>query len=612
MINRSTLTRIVCLLAAWFCLALPLQAQSTNAYTLLSYWLLNSTATPTPATTPYTSSVVAQAQVDECFYGLAAYNTTFADLNNNSFFGAYYGPSPKDLSSGALTNCINAASSGAKPKINQAYVWGLTANGSDVWFATVANTLCVVLDEFSYAFSQSWPGPTQNSDYVCDAVTANPLEDFKPPRMFVYNSNSQILTDLTGSVKANGVFPDPNLLDLNPLAPKLVFGLRSAGNHDGVVYFGGLKLDSSDATKTNVVMFAFDASTKAYLGSHVFDGTDGNVAYTDIRQWHVYNGRLYTGVSTANGGQILHWTGTVANPFSFEVVGNIGADPAYFTLHSDNRIYVSTWPPNSNLLSPTTMSVWMSPPLHGKPALLTSSDANSWHQVWDLSQYEVEPAAVQVGGAIASYGGYLYFGTMHVPSSGVAAFEYLYGPPTDEDAAALGSYRPISIFRSKGFAGTKPSVQLLYGNALLPKFNPNTNLWTLVPNNLGQSGLYGRAGFGNLFNNYTWAAEVYNNQLFIGTMDWSYIAGDVVGAMPSFVQPFVQTRVQNGADLWYFTKTSQPAKLIDAAGLGNITSYGIRNLVTGPDGLWVGMANPMNLRSDLNNNPGGWKLIQIK
>jgi hypothetical protein len=161
-------------------------------------------------------------------------------------------------------------------------------------------------------------------------------------------------------------------------------------------------------------------------------------------------------------------------------------------------------------------------------------------------------------------------------------------------------------------------VELLYGNFLLPKFDTSSKSWKLVPNNLWQFGTYGLAGFGNMFNNYTWSAAVYNNQLFIGTMDFSYLVSDLTPTfgvtLPSQAQQLFQSRLQRsyGADLWRFTDNWHRAQLIDGNGLGNDTSYGIRNLITGQDAMWVGMANPMNLRSNYTDNPGGWKLIQFK
>jgi hypothetical protein len=257
----------------------------------------------------------------------------------------------------------------------------------------------------------------------------------------------------------------------------------------------------------------------------------------------------------------------------------------------------------------------MSPALHGSTPKLTTTDASSWSQVWSLSNYEVEPSAVQGGGAIESFNGYLYFGTMHVPGTGALGFAELYGSTSDDAAAFLGSYRPITIFRSKGFSGKKPTVSLLYGNEFLPQYDPTAQQWNLVPNGLHEKGKYGTAGFGNFFNNYTWSAEVYKGNLFFGTMDFSYLASELTFDNMTFqdLPEFMQQEAEQsfGADLWYFTDSDKPAKLINGNGMGNGTSYGIRNLVAGPDNLWIGIANPMNLRTDPAHNPGGWKLMQL-
>jgi hypothetical protein len=251
----SNLKLIGCLLVAWFVFALPLQAQSTDTITLLTYWLLNSTSPPAPANRPtparpgtsYAWSVAANANVDECFH-VPLDDAAAIAASNASFFTAY----PNDLSTQAVTDCLNGYPE-TFPKINQGYVWGLTANGREIWFSTVANTLCLVLDSFYGAT----PAPVQTNDYVCNYQN-NPAEDFKPPRMYVYNAQTKTLTDLTPNV-----YGDPNLI----FGANYVFGLRSAGTDGSVVFFGGLNLTG------NVVMFAFNASTHAYLGSYRFDGT---------------------------------------------------------------------------------------------------------------------------------------------------------------------------------------------------------------------------------------------------------------------------------------------------------------------------------------------------
>lgn len=48
-------------------------------------------------------------------------------------------------------------------------------------------------------------------------------------------------------------------------------------------------------------------------------------------------------------------------------------------------------------------------------------------------------------------------------------------------------------------------------------------------------------------------------------------------------------------------------------GVGNYSSYGIRNMIGREDGLYLGMANPMNLLTDpFDEKPeGGWELIRL-
>ncbi len=63
-------------------------------------------------------------------------------------------------------------------------------------------------------------------------------------------------------------------------------------------------------------MFAFQASTGAFLGSTSFAG------YNNIRKFVVVDGVLYAGVGTkeappAKSGRVLRWQGSVATPFAF-------------------------------------------------------------------------------------------------------------------------------------------------------------------------------------------------------------------------------------------------------------------------------------------------------
>ncbi len=311
-----------------------------------------------------------------------------------------------------------------------------------------------------------------------------------------------------------------------------------------------------------------------------------------------------SGLGKVGGGEIFRWTGSLLDPFKFEVVGQLGADPAYLVEHED-RIFVSTWGGDGI----AGMLLYMSPKF---TTMLTAADASNWQVAWRLSDYEVEPAAVQGGGALASFGGSLYWGTMCVPLTGMVAFEALYGT-TPDAAAALGTYRPIMIFRGTNF-DTTPPFEVLYGNYFLPKYDPVKMAWKLVPNNMNQFPKYGMAGFNNFFNNYTWAMEVYKGQLMVGTMDWSYLIYEGIGQDITSNLPETMNWATHfwGADLWSFTFPGFPAIPIGLSGLGNYSSYGIRTMVA-DDAFYVGMANPMNLLTDPNDNrpQGGWELIKL-
>ena len=226
--------------------------------------------------------------------------------------------------------------------------------------------------------------------------------------------------------------------------------------------------------------------------------------------------------------------------------------------------------------------------------------------------YEPDPltAATYGGGAIAYWNGALYFGTMHVPGVSAIAHIQVY-PPADQQEylnVAVNTYRAISIWRIQS-ADTGPVVELLYGESALPKYNPGDG--TFVSTSTNFTPLYGSSGFGNPLNNYTWTAAIFQEKLFFGTMDWSYLLSQ--GAIPLLPASLdlKQLGIKEkdlasawGADLWRFDSVG-PAVAEDLNGLGNYLNYGLRSMITSADGqaLYVGTANPMNLEPR-----GGWEL----
>lgn len=506
--------------------------------------------------------LLAKAQPDECFIGI--------------------GDTPTGLP------CAN----GGTPKVNQAYVWGLAKAGDTLWFGTAPNVHCLVIGGYL-----GMTAPNQTDSWVCELgaswqVPPLPaaLGDWRPPHIYTYDLKSDELTE-------KSPVTDPRFMT--------TLGLRSAGSFGGVVLFGG------PSFYQGINLFAFDVKTGAYLGSQTLS------AYTNIRKFLVAGNGLYTGVAKASGGgAVLRWTGDKDDPFQFAEVGQLNGDGAELAFHQ-GRIFVTTWPTGSH-----PMGVWMSPvlPFNG----LNAADARDWTEVWSIDQYD--PNLVNQlttgGGALASYHGWLYWGTMHVPFLASVAHFAAYGQPSTTQEALttlFGTHRAIAIFRGRMLGTPSQQVEVLYGNKFLPQYSPKDG-WQLVPNLMHQTPKYGLAGFGNFFNNYTWSADVFKNKLFFGTMDWSYLLYDELKsfleqanvALPETMPTFSATTF--GADLWKFENTDEAASPESISGVGNYLNYGIRTMLSDKNGLYLGTANPMNLMTDPNDGKpdGGWELLQLR
>jgi hypothetical protein len=271
-----------------------------------------------------------------------------------------------------------------------------------LWFGTVANTHCFVFSGF-LQFTE----PTLNSSWACESARSA-IGDIRPPRAYVYNLDGDALDDVTAMILSRSPADAARL--------RTTFGLRSAGAYRGVVFLGGVSANG-------ITMFAFDARTRGFLGSVGFDGQAGRPLYTNIRQWQVIHDELYVGVATTTRGAVLRWVGNTASPFEFERVGDIAGDPAYLTEHN-GRVFVSTWPNLTNFAASAAapMSIWMSPKI-GPTGHLSVDDAGEWGPIWSISDYEPERSVVltTAGGALMSYKGDLYWGTMHVPGASLLA-----------------------------------------------------------------------------------------------------------------------------------------------------------------------------------------------
>lgn len=495
-----------------------------------------------------------------------------------------------------------------QPKTNEDYIWSMATDGHSIWMGSGSGTLAIanaggllpLLPPRPQEFQSNLGIPFRAWEYrqsqypVLPQYLKNFFGDWRPPRIYQYDTVTQEFIDRT---------PDDLLL-------QSTLGLRSAGVWDGVALLGGPVLGSR-----GINLFAFEATSGRYLGSRTLS------EYSNIRRWLVANGALYTSTLNTNQekvrGSVLKWTGNVANPFQFAVVGHLDNEGAYLAYH-DGRLFVGTWATQSTLskiqnqYGPTeapACGIWMSPKLSTLGSLWPIH-ANQWTKVWTPDWYEPEPG-VQVAyamGAMESYNGWLYFGTLHYPLQGNKTFEAYYGyqPPRKIKTER----RPI-IVRGKGFGQKQPpTYELLYGNETVPVFQPDGQgggTWVEETNNQGQPGQYGGSGFDNPNNWYTWSSSVHRGALYFGTADFTGYPkfGDLVDGQPT---PGL------GGDLWMFPQVDAGAVAVDLNGCGNPANHGIRNMVSTSAGLFLGMANSANLLTDPNDDlpDGGWEFLRLR
>jgi hypothetical protein len=562
-------------------------------------------ATPGAADNPSLAwSLLSKAQPDECFDGM----------------GEPYPPGPP---------CDQG-----QPKVNESYVFGLTKTQDKLWFGTAPNMLCLVLGgDFGLDI------PIETDSFVCEfgnSQTSPPLPsnlgDFRPPHIYTYDLAKKQLVDMSAGFTGD---------DLNRL--NTTYGLRAAGTLNNVVLLAGPGLGNK-----TVNIFAYRADNGQFLGSRTFSQW-GNVRDAKEIQGALYFAMQETAAPPAPQGSIQRWVGTAGNPFQFNTVGTIPNQAAAFLAEHQGRIYASTWYglgalPGLDPL-PEANGIYMSPPISSGGLSPTTA---AWKKVFSFDQYENDPlvARTYFGGAMASFGGYLYFGTINNPLAGI--FGALLadqqgvinldcngdGLGVDEIlTTALGTFRPISVFRGKDLDTPNPNVELLYGSEYWPSLVHRTDTpvecdrYEILPlashrNNLGQRPSLGFAGLNNFFNAYTWTMTVHDNRLFLGTFDWSSIAAasvlDLVPRSFGYLSPneSINAPIQYppaliGADLFRFENTNDPAAAETLSGFGNWANYGVRSM-TSDGNLYVGTGNPFNLRvAEAGGSDGGWELIEL-
>jgi hypothetical protein len=122
-------------------------------------------------------------------------------------------------------------------------------------------------------------------------------------------------------------------------------------------------------------------------------------------------------------------------------------------------------------------------------------------------------------------------------------------------------------------------------------------------NKMGLTPLYGRGGFGNEWNNYCWTMDVYDNHLYVGTMDFSWLVMEDEEDVRS--NNYERSSIY-GSDLWRFDSSNIPAMPVSIEGMQNGLNYGIRSVITDDQHLYIGTGNQANL-----SEAGGWELIKL-
>ncbi|HSJ58607.1 MAG TPA: hypothetical protein VLC95_15600, partial [Anaerolineae bacterium] len=416
----------------------PAGAQPSPPTEMEAFWLNTYAAPLGDSLATMDRELLAKAQPDECYNGL----------------GAPYVADP---------TCPGWPD--GQPKVNEGYVFGLTKAGDDLWYGTVTNMPCLVLSQILGLVppheTGAWACEFGLSAYGQNYGLPSILGDWRPPSIYRYHLPTRTQIKVTPA--------DPLIAD--------TLGLRSAGTLGDVVLLAGPSLAAWAGTGGGLNFFAFHTDG-TYLGSAVLP------EYNDIRKWVVHEGVLYTGVrNSAGGGSVLRWLGDAGNPFAFEVVGHLDAAAADLAVHQ-GQLFVTTWPDLNPPNLPTVLSgLWMSPPI--PPGGLDAGHSPLWQKVWQADDYEADPlvAHTYMGGGLASYGGYLYWGTMHFPTLGAIGHLLTYGVPEDPEdvlAVLLATHRPINIFRGTDFGTPGEVQQVLYGLPWMPAYDPATGEWVVV------------------------------------------------------------------------------------------------------------------------------------
>jgi len=581
---------------------------------LKNYWQDNYTMVPPAATenVDFNFRLIDKAIKDECFF---------------------YVGSPANHYSYHQINCDSCREQGGRPKANQSYIWSMAEADGRLFYGTASNYLCQAMVYYQRYDSIS------NDCQVCEwgastvgmGLTGNDFYgDFRPPKILVYDPANDSLIDITP-------YDDENL--------QKTLGIRVGGECNSLVMVAGPGMGEGAGELKNVILYVFDASTLNYLGSFQLDkylADEYGLMPDNVRRCVNVDDKLYIGLKAKDlndqdneVGVVLRWDGNPDDIFNFTLVGKFPYPASDLCLHN-NRIYIQSWPVidkasldsgDPKIKRPSALV--MGPPM--PPEGLSEMHISSWQKVWDYSSYEPDSLTSlgYMGGSMASFDGYLYFGTFHIPMANMHMLRLYNNDASRLDMmnALLATHRAICVFRCPDFDTEVPEIDIMFGMEELPVYNHDNKRWEIAANKLGKKPLMGKMGIWSPFNHYTWAMEVHQGKLFIGTKSFFRAVPPIVSAMGSRISGYINKMIRRtdldesdfvkvdslncprewlGGDLFMISPRDDQAIPITTTGFGNSFNYGIRTLISIDDHLYVGTANPYNLAKE-----GGYELIQL-
>ncbi len=571
--------------------AAPLPASAVSSQELFDYWANIFSNCPRQENSSLQIELLAKAQTDGCFYGIG-------DPGNQYL----------------AKTCENGTW-----KVNGGQLWGLAKSGNKLWIGTRANPICVTMGVLGGTV------PKLTDFTVCEfgegpwsPQIPERYGDWRPPSIYVYNLDTSTFT--------RKAFLMPGSMGGIPL----IQGLRGAGALNGIVFLAGLSA-GLDGQTSAVILFAFNSETEKFLGWHKLKDSAG-IDYTNTRKWLVFNSHLYASILAEEGGRILRWLGNVdaikcgdyTTLWDFEEVGVMHQAPSNIAVYDGKRLAVGTRPFGSKRIL-RGGEIWLSPEFDDH---LTAVDAPNWKRVWTATDYEPDSATAVASaiGDLRFFDGYLWWGCETSPGLAFGIHKAIYKkaipnyPSEEEDLAAFyGTWRPTPIFRGRNLGDPNEKIDIVYGFSALPKFTftaeDKSGKWQLVPNRMGgKAPLQGQGGFCNWYQVQTCSMAVYNNQLFVGTTEYSHrILQGLLPILSDFPQPQSPEESLWGAELWRFPDADSPAIAESTSGIGNYLNTSVRNMIS-DDALYIGTGNTNNLATDTDDDipEGGWELLKLK